>query len=186
MFCPNCNNSYDITKNIVQTGGDGENKYVDIDNIIKKALEKSLELDDVNNVDIDIIKNSSSFKKLGPKKREWIVNKIEELQSNMDFSILQNVEHNKAYYICHNCGFHEEISDGTIIYTNESQYIDKYLINTDLIYDPTLPRTRNYKCVNKNCKSYTDPNERVAIFFRQNPESYKIRYICTSCKSIWE
>lgn len=92
----------------------------------------------------------------------------------------------KAKYICRICGHKATIIPGTILFARPSeQIVKKYCpINTNKIYDPTYPVTRNYICPNTVCESHKDPTKREAIFYRI-PTTYDVQYICKTCTFTW-
>jgi hypothetical protein len=57
------------------------------------------------------------------------------------------------------------------------------------IMDPTLPRTKDFICPNKECETnnLTNTNNlinREAIIFRES-KSFITRYVCTTCITDW-
>ena len=54
------------------------------------------------------------------------------------------------------------------------------------IMDPTLPRTKDFICPNKECETNKNTNlaTREAIIFREN-RSFITRYVCTTCTTDW-
>lgn len=90
---------------------------------------------------------------------------------------------NDAYYICNNCGYNNLIEPKTMIYykTTEKISLVSYK-NTDLLYDHTLPVTKNYVCQNNKCTTHTDSNSKEAVFYKHN---HIITYICKVCKIDW-
>ncbi len=94
------------------------------------------------------------------------------------------LDKNLAYFICNNCGFFENIKPMTMIYSKthmQTRLVSDH--NSDLIYDQTLPITKTYNCINKNCKTYTDINLKEAVFYKKN---HRVTYICKICKSDWD
>jgi Zn finger protein HypA/HybF involved in hydrogenase expression len=97
---------------------------------------------------------------------------------------------NKAYFKCSNCGYAKEIEQGTLILSRvperaTSDYIVDKTAYKDMIYDETLPRTRDYTCPNKECKSHDDPALREAVWFKPYKNSYVIVTICRTCQTVW-
>lgn len=94
----------------------------------------------------------------------------------------------KIVFKCINCGFKESIAPKTLII---NKTIDKSNVSIDdskyeeMIYDKTLPRTRNYICINKSCESHKNPDKREAVWFKYNSYNYGIKYACCTCKSVW-
>lgn len=97
---------------------------------------------------------------------------------------------NKAYFKCSNCGYTQEIEPGTLILSRASEkttsdYIADINRYKDMVYDMTLPHTRNYICPNKSCKSYDDHSLREAVWFKPSKYSYTIVNICKACQAVW-
>jgi hypothetical protein len=183
FFCPNCNNTFNITKQKDQKGG--TDKY---ETIIKKIINNEAVTDEeVNDLVLDKLKDSQSYKKLKIKDREYVFNKINELLPLENKQKEQNVkvmEHN-VFFICTNCGFKKPIEDGTCIFSRTSpdisqSYTTKNVKN--LLHSDILPRTRKYECPNKECNTHKHPEEKEAIFFRIN-NTYAVSYICTVCET---
>jgi len=94
-----------------------------------------------------------------------------------------------AYYKCTNCGYKKDMEPGTMILSRAAEKViseftdqEKY---KDMIYDKTLPRTRNYTCPNDACQSHTDYKLRDAVWFKANRQSYAIKYVCSACRTVW-
>lgn len=97
---------------------------------------------------------------------------------------------NVAYYKCSNCGYLQELEQGTLILTRTSEKAtSNYTVDQnkykDMIYDMTLPHTRNYICPNKFCQSHTDYTSREAVWFKPNRQSYNIVTVCLACQTVW-
>lgn len=97
---------------------------------------------------------------------------------------------NKAYFQCSNCRYTQEIEPGTLILSRAAEKTTSdYVIDKNkyknMIYDMTLPCTRNYICPNKSCKSHQDYSLREAVWFKPNRFSYTVIYICKACQTVW-
>ncbi len=212
FFCPNCKNLLDITRNVKpvenltetnsemsitsefeepqtnMTGGKSDDDI--IQDIIVKAQNDTLTLDDlvsvINENDMDKIKKHPEFKKIDDKQKETIFNKIINILTSKQNNVVDTSHAVKIFYICKTCGYDEQIKEGTLIFSRSSDtsYHDNIYYNyEDLIYDQTLPNTRNYNCPNKECKSHTDFSLKEAVFKRFN--GYNLRYVCKACKTSW-
>ncbi len=88
---------------------------------------------------------------------------------------------------CSTCGSEYPLEPETNIYSLNF----KKVYNDDNIelklYDPTLPRTKDYICVNKECetnkKGFNTANKE-AVFYRID-SSYHMKYACLNCKTSW-
>ena len=54
-----------------------------------------------------------------------------------------------------------------------------------MVFDKTLPHTRDYICYNKECSSHKDFSKRDAVWFRPIATSYSTYYGCTACSTVW-
>ena len=94
-----------------------------------------------------------------------------------------------AYYYCNNCGHYNNIPNETMVFNLKDKIIDKEIItNTYLNFknDNTLPFTKRYNCINKDCSTHKNPETKKAVFYRKNQNTYKLKYICTICNYYWE
>lgn len=210
FYCPNCNNIYDITKNIPsiinQTGGQesetpetvstvtNTTNDLDKDNInivIKNILSgKQINKSELKNITLDNLIKNTNYKRLQNKTKELVYNKISELLDNKNISSKSDTLTNtNAYFICKNCNNYEPIKPNTLITrkiyneTNEVILEDSSKFK-DMSNVKCIPLTRNYICPNNKCISQTNHSKRAAKFYRI-PGSFKIRYICTGCDFSW-
>ena len=103
----------------------------------------------------------------------------EELEEN---GIVQTKLVNK----CLNCGSIEDYNESVIskkIYKNKSTISSEN--NKYLIYDPTIPRTKNKECPNKSCPSKNNKELQEAIFI-QDALTIKLTFICVLCNTEWK
>ena len=97
---------------------------------------------------------------------------------------------NKAYFRCTNCEYNAEIAEGTLIvsrtseHTSKDRSIDPHKYR-DMIYDMTLPRTRNYTCPNSTCESHKNASIRESVWFKPTAGDYSTITICTACETMW-
>ena len=176
FFCPKCNFSLDITKNIPN----------EISNIVELSTPKDLidifldnEID--GNLKVSFQKkdltSSKEFKKLDTQTQNEIQNKFDEIA---------NIGFNKAYFLCKNCQFITKLDAGTKLYevSNTSKFTKHDLISNK-IKDMTLPRTKDFICPNNKCISQKNEKDKEAVFYRVSKESYNLKYVCTSCETSW-
>lgn len=195
-FCPICNNSYNISKSIdiqsiidkekdKQKGGKLNEEEI-IKNIVNKNVIESKVLE---SIDLDKLMNNSNFKKLQNKEKEYVYNVIfhqqKEKEKKKSKLSIKEIESNRAYFQCTKCGNQELIKPQTLVYSND---IDKSNISINnskyMIYDNTLPRTKNYTCENKKCITHKDSSKKEAVFYRTK-DKYRLTYICVECKTQW-
>ena len=93
-------------------------------------------------------------------------------------------------YYCRNCG---EVSNSKIdkcVYSSEyikDDLANRYLDNPHILDDPTLPRLKKIKCINKDCICNTNNDiDSEIIYIKYNNENLKYLYICTHCKTSWK
>ena len=129
----------------------------------------------------DDLNNYLSKSKIKDDKKKDIINFYTKLQKN----------HISKYILkCTSCGENYRLEPETIIYSlnlkkQNLSFNDDYI---DLkLYDPTLPRTKDYICVNEKCETNSkgfDLSNKEAVFFRAN-KSYNLKYACLNCKTCW-
>jgi acetone carboxylase gamma subunit len=203
FFCPNCNNMFDIARAIPQSGGkkksedfdllesESESESISFNDFINKILNNDETVNNnIKQININELQQSQEYKKLKIKHKELVDNKIQDLLPISEKAIMQststkNIEDLSAYFVCNNCGFANKITPKTKIFSRTSADISQnYTVSdySDMLHSDILPRTRKYICPNKQCISYKDISKREAIFFRLS-NTYKVKYICTACKT---
>ena len=102
-----------------------------------------------------------------------------------DFTTATDTEGKKSLVlICKQCA-HQEPTDASVLshsvlVANKHQYP----VNPDVIYDPSLPRTRLLECPNDACPSRsTDTNPEV-VYYNYNKDMQLV-YVCSECKHYW-
>jgi len=190
MFCPNCNNSFDITKNVQQTGSSkkleqvGSSKdTVDYKKIIDEILNQSYDTIDFSKIIKEDLLKSKEFLSLDDEKRSYISNKLLDVELKSHYDSQKNV----AYFNCNNCGNIKRIKPGTLIYTKTSNEISQNYISSNMMYmnhSTILPHTKNYTCTNEKCETHKNKSIKDAKMFKPN-NSYGIKHICTVCNTIF-
>jgi hypothetical protein len=194
-FCPNCDNVFNITKELPsQSGGvksdSPESEMSDMTNdekIVNKLLaDEHFSEKDLSSAQLVNLLQSVAFKRLKHKQKEFVYNKIQDLLPVDQKKILEETPKQvfeKVYFICNNCGDNKPIDKGTLIFSKVSTDIAQSyspLDVDDMKYSDILPRTRKYICPNTKCESHTNPQKREAIFFRMN-NTFRIKHICKAC-----
>jgi len=91
---------------------------------------------------------------------------------------------------CSTCSSEFQLKPETIIYSFNFKKHEAIFDDDDIdlkIYDPTLPRTKDYICKNKDCitnKNGFDLKNKEAVFYRAR-SSYITKYACVNCKTSW-
>jgi hypothetical protein len=185
MFCNECYNFMDITNTVYEnrhtseeflsTTEETNNINVFIENVLKgENFEPSL----IEHITIEQIHENELFKSLDKNKKTMVINSFLKKTKNKS----ENLK-NKFYFYCNNCGFNTPIKNKTCIYQDK---IDIKPINiTNYKYDATLPSTKKYVCLNKNCETHTNPGIKKASFFKLNQNSYETTFLCHVCDITW-
>jgi len=160
---------------ITNTTDDKANTKIKVEKIIE--LYKNGEDISKYNIDIKKITSNAEFGKLKDSDKKGILKML-----SSDFDDMQ-----AAYRICKNCSYHEKILETTLILsrinTNISTSVEEDY--SYMVYDQTLPHTRDYKCKNKSCKTHSELTQKNAVWFRPKLNSYSTYYGCTVCKTVW-
>lgn len=162
-FCKFCHFTLDIAKSNNNT-----NKFTD-DAVINKIINGEPLTVVVDSKQIQSIKQSDEYKQLSKDQQTMITTKL---------------DYNGVMIMCNNCGWSDTLVPGTIISTQhtsnkkENNIVMDQRMNAYLINDKTLPRTKNFKCINKDCTSKLGDE---AVLVKQ-PNSNTMMYICCTCK----
>lgn len=178
FICKHCNFSLTIQK-----GGKIQiiklNTPIEFVNAMKSEENNEYEIA-FEKTELDTYLNKKSIK---PDYKKQLLEKYIKLASK---------EKTVLNYIlkCSTCGSEYPLNPETTIYSlnfkfKNTSFNDNYL---DLkLYDPTLPRTKDYICPNDNCetnKKNYDTSNKEAVFYRSS-NSYHIKYACLNCKTSW-
>ena len=161
-YCPYCQFALDIAKSNANT-----NKFTD-ETVIKKIVNGEPLTVRIDGKQLQSIKASKEF---------------QELTNTEQTSVLSKLKDNGVIIVCNNCGWSDSLPPGTIISTQHTKAQTSTAMmdvgtNEYLINDPTLPRTKNFKCLNPDCAS-TIGDEAVLV---KQANSNIITYICCTCK----
>lgn len=196
QFCPKCDNIMDIgksapkisitqiTPNTVSSDTKEEvNSISSKNNDISKLIEMYKNGDNITMFKIDI-KDLTSYP-------DFI--KLKDADKNNIIKIIKSTEIDdslSAYRICKNCSYYEKLVGKTLVLSRMNlgssisgiQDLSKYKY---MIYDKTLPHTRDYVCKNEKCLSHKDLTKRDAVWFRPQSNSYSTCYACVACSMVW-
>jgi hypothetical protein len=157
----------------------------DIVNILT-GKDLGFELDNFN---LNELGKIPYFNKLNSNQKTLVINRLyEKIPKNQKIPKNTEITGGKdSYFYCKNCGYNEKIPEKMFIFsrTNESSNEESY--STKFInykYDNTLPSTKKYNCINKDCLTHKEPSTKKAVFYRY-AGTYAIRYICTICNYYW-
>jgi hypothetical protein len=177
---------YDVSSDIV-TSKKRKSTVLTEENIIDilDGKDIQLELDDLSINDLNKI---AFFNKLNSNQKTLIINRLYEkipknqkIPKNTDITVSK-----ESYFYCKNCGYNEKIPNKMFIFsrTTESSNLNTASNLLNYKYDNTLPFTKKYNCINKECSTHKEPALKKAVFFRYG-KTYAIRYICTICNYFW-
>ena len=204
-FCTNCDNTYDLAKTVPNNSqqiGSSDTKHKsespitvsslsDDEPVLDKLIRQILNKDDVNisstsTITLTQLSKNQSYNKLTAANKEIVFTKINAMINNKDSKQKGGNNDKAAYFICNNCGNFEPIAPGTLILKKIVGVADTTVDNSilsDMIYEPYLPRTRNYICKNKDCVSHKDHSQREAVFKRVG-NTFNVVYTCVACKTV--
>jgi len=157
----------------------------DID-IILNGQDLAIEL---NNFNIQDLNKIPYFNKLDSNKKTLVINRLyEKIPKNQKMpKNNEKINHKDSYFYCKKCGYNEIIPPKTFIFSRNKDKNNNQISNSKISnykYDNTLPFSKNFNCINKDCTTHKEPEKKKAVFYRI-PDSYIVRYICTSCDSNW-
>ena len=141
---------------------------------------------DIKNFNINDLNKNSTFNKLSNNQKTLVINRIlEKIPKQKIPKQTYNVV-KESYFYCKSCGYNEKIPDKQFIFSRGDEKKDD-IYNyrfTNYIHDNTLPKSKNYNCINDKCPTHINPSLKLATFYRQKG-SYNIRYICSICHNFW-
>lgn len=177
FICNKCKFSLTIKKST-------ETKITRINN--PTELVSALNSEIYNDIELNLTKESlDNFlsKKKSQEEKKRILNYYEEI-SNLGKTI------HKYILKCTSCGENYFLHPETIIYSLSFKKKNTTFNDSDIdlkLYDPTLPRTKDYICVNDQCetnKKSFDTSKKEAVFYRASG-GYNLKYACLNCKTNW-
>jgi len=186
-FCKHCNYVLNISKTPIQ--GDDKILYTieTMDQYLNYLKNVSEEIN--HEVELKIDYDTLKSKLMGKYRKN--TKKVDEILASYQGIKNKNKEDTSIYFICNNCNSSFEIEPGTIILSTNLDVNNQTIQDYDFsfkIMDPTLPRTKDFICPNKECKSNDskeiEKGDREAIIFREN-KSFITRYVCTTCLTDW-
>ena len=141
------------------------------------------------NFNIDDLNKNQVFNKLSNEQKTLVINRI--LEKNLNPKQKQSKSSiystKKSHFYCKSCGYNEKIPNQKFIFSrgneNKNEIFNYNFMN--FVNDNTLPRTKNYNCINSNCSTHKNPEIKMAVFYRHK-NSYNIRYICKICNKFWD
>ena len=147
FFCHKCNNLLDIsnTVNAKLVVVDDPNKFSKM--ILNKNDNK------IKSISFSFSDLKKNINKLSKDDKDNIIDK---------FNFFTKVK-NKVYLVCKNCNYFEFLKNKTIVNTNILNEKEKLFI---FIERHTLPRTKDYICINKDCSSHNNDKTKEAYILQ--------------------
>ena len=190
FFCNKCGYSYSTTHDIksVQHGGKDAEKINAIFN--KFAKNEILTSSDIAKIKRNDIIESYQYENMKKKDREKICRYIKNIDKN--FFIGGNTEDDVkmesaiAYFICNNCKNFKPIKSGTLLYSknySKTDAVDDNIDYSNMIYDNTLARTKNYICYGEKCETHKNIELREAVMCKN--KNHQLIYVCVHCQTHW-
>ena len=107
----------------------------------------------------------------------------------MYYVTLDESDENKLTYKCRRCGHVDELLESVCVLKTQlkrgaHQY--QHMVNEYTKLDPTLPRIRNLKCPNPECKFNKEDKTAEVIYVRYDDNNLKYLYICVECDTTWK
>lgn len=193
FFCPDCNNSFNITKNIKTSAQIGGKNGGPVEQLYKEFIEKVLSEEEtqninVDNMTIDDLAKDTNYKKLKQKQKDKVLNRLIELLpiEKKNLPKADKLKKHLEHFICKNCGYYEPIKDGTIIFSRTSGDVSQTYVSPDILqlkHSDIIRITSRYECSNPKCQSHKDFEKREAKITRWN-NSYGYVMICMACDTI--
>lgn len=192
-FCKKCNNILDISRSAPKQIIVGEETPTTISDstgnnqnskIVNKFLSgKNIDYEDIKFVTLDGLQKSEPFLlKLTSKERDSLTKIIKELEGDTD-------DATSAFKICKNCYYYEQITKTTLIISRMNNSTTSGFLDSSkysfMKHDKSLPHTREYTCVNKNCQTHKNPGKKSAVWFRPELDSFVTYYVCEECGENW-
>ena len=146
-------------------------------NFIERALQDDNKI--IGNFTLNQLTKDKEFSNLNNDKKTSILRLYKDTKEDLE---------NKGLLICSFCKFIKFIDDGQVLL--EDTFISS--IRNDEVFnthfrteDKTLPRTREYNCPNKNCKSYKNKKLKEAVIYRKR-DTMEVSYMCCVCNEYWK
>ncbi|MEM0354228.1 MAG: hypothetical protein QXW79_01465 [Thermoplasmata archaeon] len=188
FFCEKCGYLFNITKDIR-----GKRNEKETDVALTKIFEKfisegKVEREDIKNIKKKDLLADERFETMNKKDQKKLMSIIRAVNKNFfdeeELKTDQSSSDNTAYFVCKFCRNYRPIKPGTIIYSKNYGFTDGNEADYSLvIYDQTLPRTRNYICKNPSCNTHDNDKIKEAVLTKNLKD--QLVYVCTNCLTYW-
>lgn len=174
---------YDVSLS-ESTGGANNISENDLTNILDGS---DTDISVSKNFNINDLNKNATFNKLSNEQKTLVINRILDKAPKQKQSKSYVHSSKKSYFYCKSCGYNEKIPNQKFIFSrgneNKNEIYNYNFMN--FVNDNTLPRTKNYNCINSICSTHVNPELKMAVFYRHK-DSYNIRYICKVCNKYWD
>jgi len=146
-------------------------------NFIENVLQENNKI--VCDFNLSQLTKNKVFQKLDNNQKTKIKNMYKFTNENLE---------SRGLLVCSNCFFVKFIEPNQILLedTFVSSVKNDNIFHTELrTKDKTLPRTREYTCINKNCVSHKNPSLREAVIYRKR-NTMITYYMCCACNEYWK
>lgn len=210
ISCPICDNNMEITNKVFSKNNfdaTSDSIVSDNDSEISNLQEEDIQNILANNMhnikltsknfDIDDIYKNPHFNKLTDNQKTLIINRVDDKISKLKAKakssskassvVVSNetVYKKDSYFYCKTCGHSSEIPSETLVFSRGCMSSHENNTNIDLNNVSVYPITKNYNCINENCKTHKEPGLKEAVM-RRVPGEYIIKYKCNVCEFNWD
>ena len=177
---------YDVSSDI--TSKKKKVAIITDDDIVNVLSGKDLPFE-LDNFNMNDLSKNPYFNKLNSNQKTLVINRLyEKIPKNQKIPKNNDAFTGKdSYFYCKNCGYNEKIPEKMFIFSRSGENSNNDSYNTKFVnykYDNTLPFTKKYNCINKDCKTHKEPSLKKAVFYRVGG-TYAVRYICSVCDYYW-
>lgn len=188
IFCDKCRYLYNITKDLKskQIGGKINEAVTNV--MDKYKNREQIEEKDLKRIEGKHLLQNDRYDEMTKKDQRKFLSTIRAVDKNFfveEKNPVTKVGSNIVYFICKYCNNSKPIKPGTLIYSKKygGQNTSEAHDYSNIIYDQTLPRTKNYICKNKDCETHRDDSIKEAVLIKNMSD--QIVYVCTSCITSW-
>lgn len=183
MFCTKCKHYLDISRVPTADKSSSDIIITDVSKMFDYVNSDDTEQHYIITFNVDVLKKHPKYTKANATNKKNILDFYEKFKKE-DISMYK-----KVYFVCNKCGYQITIHPGTVLFSQDIERNNLLLTNEDyslMLNDPTLPRTKDYICVNTNCISHDKKKfkDKEAVLIR-DPKTYRLTYVCNICHTNW-
>lgn len=157
----------------------------------KEVSNNKIKIEKINHVFKLLDENLDAYEFDFPKEKLLKNKRFNSLTREQQNKLLSAYTNKKNVVIaslfkCNNCGNVEPITSTILLFevdkrTEETRELTDYEIEFYL-EDPTIARTKDYNCKNKDCETHKNKDLKEAVFFKNKDI---LTYACVKCKHNW-